>query len=326
MLKRLQAQPVGIRVLRGLLLAALCSLAAYSTPTPFLLEAPGRSVPVSEMIAITHASAHPVQGSYLMTTVLLEPATVLLCFYGLLDPDATLTRLPGAGLEEQAQSRGENRQMELSQYVSTRVALERLGYKVNGDYQGLAVVALANDSPNRNRLQVGDVIEGLDGQSAPTLQQLQSALTQKSSLTARVRRQGSLQTVNLETMTLHGQRRLGAILRPDYAGQDLPVDVRFQSGNTSGASAGVVFALEIYDRLAPEDLARGRRIAATGTLDLEGRIGPVEGVPMKLISAERAGADLFLIPQENWPEVSHRRSSVRIIAVNTIEEAIDALR
>ena len=58
-----------------------------------------------------------------------------------------------------------------------------------------------------------------------------------------------------------------------------------------GPSAGLMFALGIIDKLEPEDLTGGKVIAGTGTIDDEGNVGPIGGIPQKLVGAKDAGAD-----------------------------------
>ncbi|MGH2759450.1 MAG: S16 family serine protease, partial [Actinomycetota bacterium] len=105
---------------------------------------------------------------------------------------------------------------------------------------------------------------------------------------------------------------------------DLPFRVRFDDVEIGGPSAGVAYALAVYDLIVPEDLARGRDIAITGEIDLEGRVGPVGGVEEKSVAAEEAGADLFLVPEEEVEQT--RGSGVPVRGIETLMEAIDLLR
>ena len=63
-----------------------------------------------------------------------------------------------------------------------------------------------------------------------------------------------------------------------------------------GPSAGLAFALEIYDSLSGRHLLRGHKIAVTGELDLAGGVHEIGGVNQKTIGAINAGADTFLVP------------------------------
>lgn len=329
MLRKFLDQPVWIRVLRGLALALVVAGVTVYTPTPYILNAPGRAVPVSSIITIEDARSEPVDGQYLMTTVLSEKATLLLCLYAMLDPAASLSSDQVEGESHRAQSPPRSGQMELAQYISTRVALEELGFHLEGKFVGLRILGVAPDSPNKDSLRPGDLLVSLDGQDyvpLTTFRTMVESTTGDQILKATVKRQGQSLPIQLQVATFEGKRRIGVVLRPEYTSVELPVKVEFHSGNTSGASGGLVFALEVYDRLnRKKNLARGRIIAATGTLDPAGQVGPIEGLRFKLVGAERAGADTFLVPRENWPEIQNIATSMTVVPVSTFEEALHAL-
>jgi CRP-like cAMP-binding protein len=71
---------------------------------------------------------------------------------------------------------------------------------------------------------------------------------------------------------------------------------RFRPRGIGGPSAGLVYALAITDMVSPADLARGRDVAATGTIGADGKVGEVGGVWWKAASVRRTSADLFLVP------------------------------
>lgn len=305
-------------------------LAAAYTPTPYTLTAPGRIIPASSILTIHHDKLYPTTGNFLMVTILTEPATVLYCLYGMLDPAASLTRdSDGDGLQH-AQSPSELGQMELSQYFSTRVALETLGFEVTGKCLGLRVLSVLPTSPNHEKLLIGDRIEEVNGQTVTSVLHFKSLINKqleskdmKASLV--VERDGQRTTLVLPLTEVDGEARVGAILRPEFNSVELPVKVDFSNGNTIGASGGLVFALEIYDQLTAVSLSKGRTIAATGTLDGQGRVGPIGGLPFKLIAAERSGASIFLVPRENWPEIENIPTEMTVVPVKTFQEALHAL-
>ena len=106
----------------------------------------------------------------------------------------------------------------------------------------------------------------------------------------------------------------------------MPFPIVFNSGTTSGASGGLVFALEIYNRLTPEDLTKGRRIAATGTLEPSGEVGPIEGINFKMMGAQRAGCSVILFPKANLKDLDWIPEGVKLIPVENFNEALDALK
>lgn len=95
--------------------------------------------------------------------------------------------------------------------------------------------------------------------------------------------------------------------------QKLPVSAQ-------GPSAGLAFGLAGY--LDATGSTLGGRVAATGTLDPYGSVGPVSGVAAKAALAQADGIDLLLVPTRNAPLTEGFTGAV--IEVATLTEAIDA--
>lgn len=122
---------------------------------------------------------------------------------------------------------------------------------------------------------------------------------------------------NAETAAL---RALGFESRPR------PV-VEFGVDSVGGPSAGLMFALGIIDKLTPEDLTGGKIVAGTGTVDAAGAVGPISGLPQKLLGARAAGAQLFLVPAGNCAEAARNAvPGLTMARVATVDEALNALR
>jgi hypothetical protein len=58
----------------------------------------------------------------------------------------------------------------------------------------------------------------------------------------------------------------------------MAVDVEIDAGNIGGPSAGLMWALGLYDLLTPGDLTDGRIIAGTGQIALDGTVIPIAGI------------------------------------------------
>ncbi|BDZ44552.1 S16 family serine protease [Naasia aerilata] len=136
-------------------------------------------------------------------------------------------------------------------------------------------------------------------------------------------RDGEPRTVDVTPVELNGNLVVGVGIAVQY---DFPFDVQIELPNVGGPSAGMMFALGIYDKLTPGALTGGERVAGTGTIDAEGAVGPIGGIRQKLYGAERAGADWFLAPEANCNEVvGHVPDGLRVVKVATLQDSIDAL-
>jgi len=80
------------------------------------------------------------------------------------------------------------------------------------------------------------------------------------------------------------------------------------------------------DLLTREDLLQGRNIAGTGTIDIDGTVGPIGGVTEKIIGAKRAGASVLFISTQNCSELPRKVEGIQVIAVEKIDQAIQYLR
>jgi PDZ domain-containing protein len=107
---------------------------------------------------------------------------------------------------------------------------------------------------------------------------------------------------------------------------EFPIDVTIDSGNVGGPSAGLAFTLAVLDVLTPGEITGGHRVAATGTMALDGTVGPVGGAAQKAVTVRDAGYEVFLVPSDELEEVRATvGDDLRVIAVDTLAEALDAL-
>jgi len=97
--------------------------------------------------------------------------------------------------------------------------------------------------------------------------------------------------------------------------------------DSGGPSAGLMFTLGIMDKLEPEDLTAGKIIAGTGTIDDDGNVGPIGGIPQKLVGAKSAGAQIFLVPKDNCAEaLKNAVPGLPMAEVATVDDALTALK
>ncbi|MEU3949138.1 S16 family serine protease [Streptomyces sp. NPDC029526] len=116
-----------------------------------------------------------------------------------------------------------------------------------------------------------------------------------------------------------------------YLGEDgKGIEVELKLADVGGPSAGLLFSLGIVDKLDGDgsggDLTGGRVVAGTGTIDADGTVGPVGGVPLKTQAARRDGATVFLVPEAECADAqAERPDGLRLIPVTTLKGAVDAL-
>lgn len=123
---------------------------------------------------------------------------------------------------------------------------------------------------------------------------------------------------------------LGVSVEPADPSVSSTVQVAIDSGDVTGPSAGLAWALAVVDRMTPESLTDGKNVAVTGEILADGSVGPIGGIVQKVAAVKRAGVTTFLYPastsaQEQRQMRAVAGDAVRLVPVATLAEAVDAL-
>ena len=102
-------------------------------------------------------------------------------------------------------------------------------------------------------------------------------------------------------------------------------NVDFDVKRTGGPSGGMIFALGVIELLTPSDLLQGRHISGSGTITIDGKVGPIGGINEKIHSAHKAGATIFLASIGNRDEIANVPKGMKVVIVATLDDAVKAL-
>jgi len=301
---------------------------------PYYLISPGEARGVTDLIKVKGdgTKVYPPKGKILFTTVSLAgKVDVYEALSGWLNKDIEV--VPEKQITGGA-PKGEVRQLNIqamsdSKLTATKVALERLGYRVTVTGDGALVTMVNPGDPADGQLQVGDVIKSVDGEVVNLHDQVVSKVRQHKPgdmIAIGFRRGGADRAVTLKTAAgPDGVARIGVQLQTNDLKYDFPVDVDIETGLVGGPSAGLAFTLALIDDLTEGELTGGRNVAVTGTIDAEGNVGPVGGVAQKTVTARRAGAIAFLVPPDEEKDAKRFAGKMQIIPVKTLSDALTAL-
>lgn len=107
----------------------------------------------------------------------------------------------------------------------------------------------------------------------------------------------------------------------DVNTEEYDIHVNFPGGiPVDGPSAGISIVTAIYSAIT--NIPISNKVAMTGEISIQGLVKPIGGVNAKIAAAKKAGANLVIIPQENWSDSFTSLEGIRIKAVNSIEEVI----
>ncbi len=336
--------PLWVKLLGGIgLLAAICVGLAF-VPTGEVAYAPHEPIDLDGKISVGGRPAEPLQGS--MYLVGVNERKVNLLQRMLLDVSDPAVDFGPAPEDPVGGSTGPSqrdvRAMSEAKQVAAGIAFDLVGRPVRWSGTGATVERVAPDGPARNVLRPGDIIVSVNGTVVDTSVEagrIIHALAPGSRVRLALQRAGVATRVDVTTVAPkveeYGHRsEIGVELSTIGLRIGLPEDVRIDSDNVVGPSAGLAFSLYLVDSLLPEDLLRGRRVVVTGSLSPDGTVLEVGRVRQKAIAAQNARRDLLLVPAANHRVAREAVADtcggdgacVSVIPVYTVEQAVELLR
>jgi len=323
----------GVTVLLGAVITALLSIGVLAAPIPYVVLGPGPTVDTlgrqddKEVIQVSGTETSGSAGQLRLTTVGVQPDVKLLsAIAGWFSSDEAVVPYELIYPPGQTQQQVEERNAEdfaASQTSAETAALRELGYPVQ-----VVVKNVTAGAPSDGILKVGDVVTSVDGKPVPTASSLTALVRARpagSRLEIGYTRDGASATATVvSASTDNSPPRIGVEIEQR---QPHPFELKIDLGDIGGPSAGLMFALGIIDKLrTDEDLTGGKIIAGTGTINDEGEVGPIGGIPQKLVGARNAGAKFFLVPADNCEEaVRNAQPGLPMARVGTLDEALVAL-
>jgi Lon-like protease len=323
----------GVTVLLGAALLVLLVWQAAIVRVPYVELAPGPTVDTlgssdgKPVISVTGAQATKSAGQLRLVTVEVSPTLTLFdAIRGWLSPDYAVVPRELIYPPDKTQKEVDDqnaRDFQRSQTSAETAALRELGYPVE-----VTVTEVTAGFPAAGVLAAGDVVTAIDGTPVTSLNKLYDLVRAKPVGAQRevtYQRQGQPKTVQLATgKGEDGKPRLGVTVEQR---QPHPFNLTIQLDRIGGPSAGLMFALGIIDTIKPDDLTGGMLIVGTGSIDDDGNVGPIGGIPQKLIAAKDARAKVFLTPAANCAEaVANAQPGLPLVKVATVDDALSALK
>lgn len=321
----------------GFLPASLLILivAAMVVPLPFVAERPGRTLSLAACVDVDHEQAAPVDGDFLLMTISVAGSTTVDAVMAIGRDDVALVPRQAvipAGTDTNTYFRDQREAFALMADRAAAVGLSAAGFRAEITGDGVVVVRTQPETPADGVFEPGDLILAINDVAIEDESDLRTAVTElplDQETVIDIKRRGEAMQVNVTPVEFEGRRVLGIQPETENPRVELPVGVDVAAGAIGGPSAGLMIALTVYDQVLPGvDLAQGRTVAGTGSIDDEGRVGPIGGAGLKVIAAARAGAEVFLSPAANYAEASAALpagSTMDVVSVETFEQAREAL-
>ncbi len=307
-------------------------------PSPYVIEEPGPTYDTLAskdgvpLVAIDGAPTYDSTGELRLTTVSLSTGDkraftvgrVIEAFLSSNSTVAPVERVYRSPQEQKQEAKQSADDWISSQESATVSALEASGVVVPAT---MKVASILDTSNAKSLLKIGDVITAADGETLLSYSDLTRELQARKpgdTLTLTVKRGATSVDATFDLIAAEdGRALMGISIDPSF---DLPIQVKVDIDRVGGPSAGMMFALAIMDKLTPEDELHGAKVAGTGEIYVDGKVYPIGGIQYKLNGARGAGAEYFLAPAANCPDViGHIPAGLSVYAVNDLTDAYAAI-
>jgi PDZ domain-containing protein len=297
----------------------------YVIRLPYFVLAPGPAQDVLPLIHIQQHQTFPPGGHLLLTAVNLYQPNAYEALWAWLDKTQSVVPekdILGPGETQQQEFKRALSQMDTSKIDAAVVALSKFADYPAQHGKGVLVESVFAGTPADGKLFAGDLITSIDGTPIQDPDQLGKVIRAAGvghPLAFEVEAAGEKHTISIAPAMLQGLNYpaigIGSVA-------NFPFPLNIDSGQIGGPSAGLMWTLGLTDVLTPGDLTGGKIIAGTGTIQLDGTVGPIGGIAEKVVAAERAGATVFFAPVQDAPGAQAVAGHIVVVPVKTYLEAL----
>lgn len=299
------------------ILVVLALVSIFIIPSGYYVEEPGDALATSELIK---AGKKRVPKNYYLVTVAVSSSQASWGQYLWSYTQKYNDRVPAKELLS-GQSSKEYEQMQrwymaTSEQTAIYNAAKKAGKKAILAYRGVYVMALQPNSSFKHKLKVGDTITAVDGHKFRSSRSLLKYVAS--------RHEGQ----KLHVTVLRGKKQLNyygnavKVAKTNRAGIGIQLvervkvktkpQIKINAGEIGGPSAGLMFSLTCYQIFTGHNLAPGHKVAGTGTIAPDGKVGIIGGIDKKVVAASRQGAEVFFAPTDTSVGIKKQNSNYAV--------------
>ncbi|MFB1081217.1 SepM family pheromone-processing serine protease [Jeotgalibacillus sp. JSM ZJ347] len=275
---------------------------------PYYIQKPGNAFALDDIVKVTDGTES--EGDFSLMTVSQVEANVFAYAWAYFSDFQEIYEVEEVRNPHESEDEYSVRQLYLmdnSAAQAIEVAFREAGAEFEYQYNGIYILNVFPGMPAEGVLRAGDRIKQVDDIPLESSEQFIDYISEKEAgdtVTLFYDRDEEERTgdITLETFPENdNQVGMGISLADDIELETDP-EVEIDSGGIGGPSAGLMYALEIYDQLVEEDLTAGKMVAGTGTISAEGAVGRIGGIEQKVVAADRQGIEIFFAPDDELPK------------------------
>lgn len=302
----------------------------FNIRLPFYVNAPGGTININNRIEYQDKKEY--KGSLNMLYVTEYVASIPFYLLSHIIPDWDLESIKENQVSSTESVEEINKRnkilLENSINNATYVAYKSANKKIEITKTKYVVVAVTKE----NGLKIGDEILEVEGKKVSSLEMIKQTIEEKNvgdEINLKIKRNNKEQEVVAKIEKEENKKALGVMIVTNYnLKPEKEVKLKFKQSE-SGSSGGLMMSLSIYSAISDKDILKGRNIAGTGTIDMNGNVGEIGGIKYKIMGAVKNKMDVVLVPSANYEEAikvkEAKNYKIKIVKVDTFMDAIDYL-
>lgn len=299
---------------------------------PYNVEMPGGIINLTERVKIDGQKI-PLKGSFNMAYVSVVQGSIPYILYGLISYDVDVVKTQDSLLENETVEEANRRNklfLEQSKNAAVLAALKEAEIEYEIKNRKTNVLYIYKDA--KTNLEVGDNIIECNDNKVDSIQDIVKAIDSKKigdTISFKVVRFGKVKKVTAKIIDVKGEKKINVVSLTTFDIDSLRSVELDSFATESGSSGGLMMSLMVYSGLTNRDYTLGKKVAGTGTIDENGKVGEISGIKYKIIGAVRNKVDIFFVPSDNYKEAlqvkKEKDYDLKIVKVDSLREAINYL-
>lgn len=295
---------------------------------PFAIYTPGGIVNLEDRIEVD--GEHVTEGSLNMSYVSLVKGTLPMILLSYVIPNWDLVSRNEITRDDESVTEMlelEKLYMQSSIDNATILAYQKADKEIDVTREVNNIIYIAPEA--KTDLKVYDellMIDGIDVENIIELKEIVNSKKEGDIVNITVNRDGKKKECQAEIYATSDGLKVGISFLTTYEYVVDPSITVETKSSESGSSGGLMLSLAIYNAITDEDITHGKTIVGTGTITVDGIVGPIDGVKYKILGAVKSDADMFLCPEENYEEALEVKEKfdldILIHSVKTFDEAL----
>ena len=208
------------------------------------------------------------------------------------------------------------------------VAYNKAGKEIEITGKKNIVIGITED----NDLKIGDEIISVNDMEVIDINTIKSVISNTvvgEKIKLKIKRDDKELEFDIPVTLKNNMKVIGVVMVTNYEYElDPDIDINFKKSE-GGSSGGVMMAVSIYNAITDSDITKGLNIGGTGTVDIDGNVGEIDGVKYKIMGAVKNNLDVVFVPSGNYDEAINTKKrnnyDIEIVSIDNFDDVINYL-